>query len=277
MLSSVIDVLLCPVCDRGLAPAEGSLRCGAGHSFDIARQGYVNLLPGGTPTGSADTAEMVRCRSEFQAAGHYAPLAEAIAAHARDGLVLDAGAGTGYYLAAGLERAPGTIGLALDLSKYAARRAARAHDRIVAAVADSWRRLPVRDQAASLVLNVFAPRNGPEFHRVLAPDGSLLVVTPTGRHLAELVEQLDLLSVDAAKQDRLDAALGSWFEPIGKQDVEFSLQLAEHDVRNLVLMGPSAHHLSPETLTERLAGLTFPYVTTVSCTLSSYRPSSVAA
>ncbi|GAB3431960.1 class I SAM-dependent methyltransferase [Flindersiella endophytica] len=272
MLSEVVDVLLCPVCDRGLALAEGSLRCDTGHSFDVARQGYVNLLPGGGSTGTADTADMVRCRSEFLGAGHYAPLTSALASHARDGLVLDAGAGTGHYLAAVLDRAGGATGLALDLSKYAARRAAKAHPRAMAAVADSWARLPVADQAVSLVLNVFAPRNGPEFARVLRPDGVLLVVTPTGRHLAELVSQLDLLSVDAAKQDRLDAALGRWFEPLGKQEVEFGLTLSEADVRNLVLMGPSAHHLSPDDLTERLAELGFPYSATVSCTLSSYRP-----
>jgi 23S rRNA (guanine745-N1)-methyltransferase len=273
VLSSVIDVLLCPVCDRGLALAEGSLRCATGHSFDIARQGYVNLLPGGTSTGTADTAEMVRCRADFLAAGHYAPLTSAIASHARDGLVLDAGAGTGHYLAAVLDQAPDAAGLALDLSKYAARRAARAHPRAIAAVADSWARLPVTAGAVSLVLNVFAPRNGPEFHRVLRPDGVLLVVTPTGRHLASLVSRLDLLTVDAAKQDRLDAALAGWFEPVGShEDVEFVLTLSETDVRNLVLMGPSAHHLSPGDLSERLASLEFPLAATASCRLSAFRP-----
>jgi 23S rRNA (guanine745-N1)-methyltransferase len=272
VLSSVVDVLLCPVCDCGLALAEGSLRCATGHSFDIARQAYVNLLPGGTSTGTADTAEMVRCRAEFLAAGHYAPLASAIASRARDGLVLDAGAGTGHYLAAVLDQAGGAFGLALDLSKYAARRAAKAHPRAMAAVADSWGRLPVADEAASLVLNVFAPRNGPEFHRVLRPDGTLLVVTPTGRHLAELVSRLDLLNVDAAKQDRLDAALAGWFEPLGAREVEFGLTLPEADVRNLVLMGPSAHHLSPEDLAERLAPLSFPVSATASCVVSAFRP-----
>ncbi len=77
------------------------------------------------------------------------------------GCAADVGAGPGYYLAAVLGQLPGRAGLALDVSKFALRRAARAHPRIGAVAADAWRRLPVADGAAAVVVNVFAPRSGP--------------------------------------------------------------------------------------------------------------------
>ena len=130
----VVALLRCPICRDSLTAADGSLRCVAGHTFDIARQGYVNLL--GATTG--DTAAMVADRAAFLAAGHYAPLAALVAdwaASCVDGLVVDAGAGTGYYLGAVLARRP-SAGLALDSSPHALRRAARVGERVGAVVWD---------------------------------------------------------------------------------------------------------------------------------------------
>ncbi|HKN97561.1 MAG TPA: rRNA (guanine-N1)-methyltransferase, partial [Pseudonocardiaceae bacterium] len=158
----VVTALACPVCAAGLTRYGGALRCARGHSFDIARQGYVNLLAGtgSAHAGTADTAAMVADRADFLAAGHYAPLAALVAQRvgAPDGLVVEAGAGTGYYLAAVLDRAPDAVGLALDVSPAALRRAARAHDRLGAVGWDVWRPWPVRDGVADVVLDVFAPR-----------------------------------------------------------------------------------------------------------------------
>src|SRR5437763_1017493 len=74
---------------------------------------------------------------------------------------------------------PGATGLALDVSKYALRRAAKAHPRAGAAACDAWQGLPMRERTASVLLNVFAPRDGAEFHRVLRADGALIVAGPT--------------------------------------------------------------------------------------------------
>src|SRR5690349_12855486 len=120
MLADVVDLLRCPVCGDGLACGERSVRCPAGHVFDVARQGYAGLLTGGAHAGTADTAAMVAARAEFLGGGHFAPLAELIADRAAErapggGCVLDAGAGTGYYLSAVLDRLPGTPGVALDV------------------------------------------------------------------------------------------------------------------------------------------------------------------
>jgi len=277
VLTDVLDLLACPVCGAGLAPEERALRCASGHAFDIARQGYVNLLTGDARPGTADTPEMIRAREAFLGAGHFAPLADALAAQAAEALppagrILDAGAGTGYYLARLLDRAPGAVGLAVDASKHAIRRAARAHPRIGAVVADLWRPLPVRTAAVDAIINVFAPRNGPEYRRVLTPDGLLHVVTPTSRHLGRLIPELGLLTVDGRKRERLDRALGAHFVHVATTTVETEAVLDRDEVLTLVAMGPSARHVSAPRLHARLAELPAPIRVPLSVSLATYRP-----
>ena len=284
MLDDVAGFLACPQCGAGLARAGSALRCRAGHSFDIARQGYVSLLPPGARAPAGDSAPMVAARSDFLAAGHYGGLAARLAAAARaalgaagtaagsgvPGCVLDIGAGTGYYLAAVLDGLPGRAGLALDASKPALRRAARAHPRIGAVAADAWRRLPVADGAAAVVLDVFAPRQGAELARVLHPAGRLLVVTPNPGHLAELTGPLGLLSVDPRKEERLAATLGPGFALLGQDPYDAVLQLSHPEIAAVVGMGPSARHADPAVLAERMARLPQRVPVTLSVTLSVF-------
>ncbi len=253
--SDPFALLLCPLCGERFAAGERALRCERGHTFDVAKQGYVNLLPGDARPGTADSAEMVRARVEFLAAGHYAPLAGALARAVPDdaATVLDAGAGTGYYLAHALDRLPPAIGLALDLSKFALRRAARAHPRARAAVWDVWQPLPVRSAAVDVVLNVFAPRNPAEFHRVLRDGGTLLVVTPEPDHLAELrAGRAGMLDVDADKAERLAEALtaSGLFHPAESVALSYEMSLTAGEAADAIGMGPSARHLAgpPEIL-----------------------------
>ncbi len=187
-------------------------------------------------------------------------------------LVLDAGAGTGYYLAAVLDRLPGSVGLALDTSKIALRRAAQAHPRAGAVACDLWHPFPVRSGAASLILNVFAPRNGPEFHRVLRPDGALVVVTPTDRHLSELVRPLGLVSVDGRKQERLSVTLSPRFWLDRREEHTATLTLSHAEVTTLVQMGPSARHVDADQLRHRIAPLPDPMVVTASFSVAVYLP-----
>jgi 23S rRNA (guanine745-N1)-methyltransferase len=169
--------------------------------------------------------------------------------------VLDAGGGTGAHLAGVLDRAPDAVGVVLDASRYAARRAARSHPRAMAVVADSWARWPVRDAVLDRVLVVFAPRNGAETARVLRPGGRLVVVTPAADHLAELVGPLGLLTVDPAKADRLTATLAPHLHPVGSTPHRRQLALDHAAVRTLVGMGPHARHLAEEELADRIAAL----------------------
>ncbi|HEX6447289.1 MAG TPA: 23S rRNA methyltransferase [Streptosporangiales bacterium] len=283
MLDDVLPLLRCPVCRAPLRRDGGAVSCPDGHSFDVARQGYVNLLPGGMRRDPGDTAAMVRARTDFLDGGHFAALADRVAdlaaglAGEREGCVVDAGAGTGYHLGRTLDRLPGRVGVALDVSKHAIRRAARAHERIGAVVADVWRPLPVADGVASVVLDLFAPRNGAEFRRVLAADGALLVVTPTPRHLAELVAPLGLLTVDARKEERVAGALGGRFTAVAAEEQEQTLLLDRRDVVAAVSMGPSAWHVEPALLERRVAGLGEPVAVTSSVRLTVYRPAGVGS
>jgi 23S rRNA (guanine745-N1)-methyltransferase len=269
MLADVLPYLCCPHCDTALADAGGSLRCESGHVFDVARQGYVNLLSGKASV-TGDSAAMVAARDEFLSSGHYAPIvSRVVAACAGDGCVLDLGAGTGYYLAAVLDATPGRVGIALEVAKAALRRAARAHSRSGAVGADTWRPLPVRDGVISVALNVFAPRNAAEIARVLAPDGRLVVVSPTAAHLGELVSALDLLTVGEDKAARVSASLPG-FVPSTQDRCEFTMSLGHGEVLALVGMGPSAWHVDADTLRARVSALPSPVSVTGSVTVTSY-------
>jgi 23S rRNA (guanine745-N1)-methyltransferase len=288
VLADVEDLLRCPVCGDALGEAGGALRCAAGHSFDIARHGYVNLVP-----GRADTPEMVEAREAFLRAGHFRPLTCALAEEAQEavpgatgggsaagGAVVDLGAGTGHHLAAVLDALPDARGIAIDASPAALRRAARAHERAAAVGADAWKPLPLRDGIATIVLSVFAPRNAEEIARVLAPPaagpagpgagGVLLAVTPTTRHLHELVGPLGLLSVPDDKENRLDAQLASRFTLASRRTIEHAMFLTRDECAQLVRMGPSAWHVDEDSVNQSLQALPDPLTVTASVTLSAF-------
>ncbi|MDQ3580049.1 MAG: 23S rRNA methyltransferase [Actinomycetota bacterium] len=264
--------MVCPHCAETLTLDGGTLSCGNRHAFDVARQGYVNLLRGDTSI-VGDTAPMVKARAAFLDAGHYASVVDALVRALRPGpgVIADIGAGVGYYLAAALDAVPDRVGLAVDVSKHASRRAARAHPRIGAAVCDARQPLPVRDGAVGLVLNVFAPRNPVELRRILHPEGVLVVVAPTARHLGELVSTLDLLTVEADKQSRIDEKLAAEFTLVGREVCDFGMALSREDVAALVGMGPNAFHLADDRA-GRVADLAEPVRVTGSVIVSEYRP-----
>ena len=243
MSAGALGWLACPVCAATLAREGSALRCAAGHSFDVARQGYVNLLRRAAPE-NADTPEMLAARDRFLGAGHYAPIAAAVADLARGaGRIVEVGAGTGYYLAAALDAAPDAGGLATDVSPAAARRAARCHPRAAAVVADTWRRLPLPDGAVDLVLCVFAPRNPAEFARVLRPGGRAVVVVPGPGHLRELREGYGLLDVGEDKAERVRESFEGW--GFTQERLSYRLELSTAGVADAIAMGPNAFHGLP--------------------------------
>jgi 23S rRNA (guanine745-N1)-methyltransferase len=259
-LAALASRLRCPHCGAPLAPNDRALACERGHAFDLARQGHVALLAPGRRIARGDSSEMVAARETFLRAGHYSPLAAAIAAAARAvsrtdraRCLVDLGAGTGYFLAALLQELPDSLGLALDSSRFALRRALRAHRRIAAVYCDVWQGLPLGDETADLAVNVFAPRNGPEIGRILAPRGALIVVTPAPEHLHQLVSAVGMLRIDADKQARVRARLPASLVFASRRNVEFDMTLGPLEVQALVAMGPSAHHLDADDVRRRLA------------------------
>jgi 23S rRNA (guanine745-N1)-methyltransferase len=268
MNRDVVAYLRCPVCRETCGEDGNALRCARGHTFNLARQGYADLSAGPLPH-AGDSPAMVAARDEFLAAGHFAFVSTALAeaATGADGLAVDVGGGTGAHLAAVLDRNPDLLGLVLDASKPALRRAARAHPRAGAVRCDAWGRLPLADHGTALLLDVFAPRNGAEFHRVLRPDGRLLVVTPEADHLAELVGALGLITVDPAKEDRLAASLDAHFALARRQHLRATLRLDRAGVAAVVGMGPSAWHRDPDAV-----DIATPATVTAAVRLDEYAP-----
>lgn len=257
------SLLICPVCSQALsseppgwpeASAENGpphlLRCEQGHRFDAARQGYFNLLTGKGTGFQADTAAMVQARIDFLRGGHFLPLAEAVADAVAENAVerpaiLDAGAGTGYYLQAVRRRVPEKAAIALDISKFALRRAARLLPGVLCLVCDVWRPLPVADHCVDLIINIFAPRNPPEFARVMKGGGVLVVVTPRAKHLQEIAESAGLLGIHPGKESDLAASLEGAFDRVDARELEYAMTLSPSDIRNVAAMGPAGHHQLP--------------------------------
>lgn len=171
------------------------------------------------------------------------------------GPVLDLGTGTGFHLERTLEELPERLGLGLDNSKYAARRAARCHPRAGAAVADIWAGIPLRDDSVAVLLDVFAPRNGPEIERVLAPGGTAIVVVAGPDHLSGVPAGLGMINVDPGKSERLGAKL-SGLDPVGEVgEIEWTMSLSPEEVGDLVGMGPGAGRVDSETFAARISAL----------------------
>ncbi|GAA3694451.1 rRNA (guanine-N1)-methyltransferase [Zhihengliuella alba] len=286
-------LLACPVCAGPLERTEPRrLSCASGHRYDAAKQGYFNLLTGRGTKFREDTAEMVAARASFQAAGYYDALADAVADQVLEHLdiaggrrgapdpaagpvrIVDAGAGTGFYLARTIDAlesyAPGVQAAALDISRYAMRRAARV-PHTTALVWDLWRRLPLRDAGADVLLNVFAPRNGAEYRRIVRPGGLAVVVTPLPHHLAEVRDRLGMLGIAGGKEEAVGERLTDAFERIDSTSVESTLELDGVHAVDLALMGPAGHHADRDRIQARLDQSALPLTATAAFRIQSFR------
>ncbi|MBN8866911.1 MAG: methyltransferase domain-containing protein [Solirubrobacterales bacterium] len=272
MEKTAVDLLICPHCGGDLRENKGSLICSRGHTANIARQGYVSLLGRDSGTHTADSAEMVAARERFLDGGHFEPLAEALVAAsegAPEGAVVDLGCGTGHYLGKVLEALPDRVGIGVDNSKFAARRAAKIVPRAGVLVADIWDEIPIRDGAAGLMLNVFSPRNGEEMERILAPGGRLVVVTPQAGHLAELIERFGMISVDPEKEERLERSLGPLADGAESRELEWTMNLGRDQVRDLIEMGPSAGRMGGAEMDSALQELAEETAVTAAVTITT--------
>lgn len=187
-------MLTCPLCLAPLANADNGVVCAAGHRFDRARQGYLNLLPvqHKNSRDPGDNQAMVEARRDFLNAGHYAPVAQRLAelaAERQPARWLDIGCGEGYYTAQIAQALPRSEGYALDISREAVKRACKRAPQVTWLVA-SMARIPLPDASCQFLASVFSPLDWTEAKRLLAPGGGLMRVGPTREHLMELRERL---------------------------------------------------------------------------------------
>ena len=268
MLNDIVDVLADPADLTPLRGADGFTRLvsESGHSYDVAKQGYVTLAAGKGIGHEGDSLEMVNSRETFLSNGHFAPFVEAVsdavadvverAAGDADPIVVEAGAGTGYYLAHTLDLIEGARGVGLDVSVPAAKHLAKSHPRVGAVVADVWEQLPIRTGSVHALAVVFAPRNPAEFARVLVDGGEAVMLVADQGHLDELREPLGILGVEDGKIERLVAQSAGHLAPAADPElIEFPMQLGRDAIAVQVGMSPSARHLDPEVLQARVAEL----------------------
>ncbi|CAN5376611.1 methyltransferase domain-containing protein [soil metagenome] len=269
-LDRALDVLACPLCGGSLERDDGSLRCQNGHSFDIARQGYVSFTTGGGPHFQGDTSAMIAARDAFLAKGHYSPIVDAISSgSATDGWCVELAGGTGYYVSRVLDAAPQLNGITLDVSKHAAKAASRTHPRLASITGDVYATLPIRSASIDLVLSVFGPRRGDEIARILAPGGSVVVVTPRPSHLIELRERFGLLAIGADKEERLRTAMSPLLQT-GSTVLEYRAELSHTDVADAIMMGPNAFHQDRAQIEARVAEMPPIQPTTISVTVTRF-------
>lgn len=253
-------VLRCPVCGAAVHRDGGSLACEGvrRHTFDFSSAGYVNLAAA-KAAGGGDDAALIRARSAFLEAGHYAPIAdgvcEILTKYCKGGTVLDAGCGEGYYsnrmTGAGLH----TVGI--DLSKkgilHAAKSAGRAGLDTLFAVAGIFD-LPVADASLDAVVSLFAPVAEQEFLRVLKPGGILVTVAAGPRHLYSLKKVL--YETPYENERRADAPRE--MPPLEEKALTYVAELGNAQLQDLFAMTPYFYRTSREGRqrladTERLA------------------------
>jgi 23S rRNA (guanine745-N1)-methyltransferase len=266
----------CPVCRTLLALSQdgGSWACPAGHSFDVARAGYVNLLVAGQRRSRqpGDSEEMVRARHRFLATGAYDPLSHAVAdavRRERPSVVLDVGCGEGRHTRH--VEAPDVLGI--DVAKPAVAIAARAHPLgryAVASAAD----VPLQDAVVDLVVSVFAPVVPEELARVVRAGGTVLAVHPGPDHL----ENLRSLVYDDARPHEVKPPLRGaedLFTLAASESIRFPVVVAgAASLEDLFAMTPYRWH-APTDMRERLAAASAPRFETVAdMRISTYRRSS---
>lgn len=243
-------MLTCPLCLAPLSGSDHGVACPAGHRFDRARQGYLNLLPvqHKKSRDPGDNQQMVEARRRFLDAGHYAPLAERLAALAVDEAPrrwLDIGCGEGYYTARLAEALPAADGYALDISREAVKRACRRAPSLAWLVA-SMARVPLATASCELLASVFSPLDWAEARRLLAPGGGLLRLGPTREHLYELRERLYDEVRDYDDEKHL-SQIPAGMRLASSETLRYTLRLADAQARaDLLAMTPHGWRATAE-------------------------------
>ncbi|HBK86735.1 MAG TPA: hypothetical protein DDZ53_11970 [Firmicutes bacterium] len=251
----------CPVCGERIRLDEpATLRCGNCHAFDLARQGYVNLLTGKVKASKYDQA-LFAARLALNQSGFFvkllAALESSISTYAPQRrqeqlVILDAGCGEGSHLAYLVQRIQAAgrpaLGIGLDIAKDGIRLAASTYADLIWCVAD-LARSPLRAAQCDVILNILSPANYSEFKRLMQPDGIVIKVFPGPDYLQELRTALYAGSSKATyqKEDSVQQ-FGQQFSPLCTQHVYYRQQLAQTDLEYLLQMTPLAWNADEATL-----------------------------
>lgn len=239
--------LICPLCRGPLPAAEKTYRCAEGHSFDVAKEGYLSLLHGRLKgEGRGDSKAMMLARDRAHRAGVFDPLVDALKNLPLQNpleRMLELGCGEGFFLGhvVNIHRIATSYGL--DLSVDAVKLAARSRQATLILRADLLQPLPFADQSLDLIQSIFAPRPLAEIKRVLRPGGHALFVYPQPDHWQELRAFLPLAKIG---EEKLIASDLAGFESVSTLEVRVRRELTHAQLVDLVEMSPSIHRLTRE-------------------------------
>ena len=255
---------ICPVCKKRLKKLDNVLHCQNGHSFDIARKGYVNLLTTvkRNPKNSGDNADMVKARTSFLDKNYYLALARRIAETAgnclegkKEPMIIDSGCGEGFYTCVYAQKLPFARIFGIDISKAAISHCmTRIHIAGIKncefAVASSFE-LPFIKESADMVISTFAPVSNDEYARVLKKGGKLIVISPSPKHLFELKSA----AYDEPYENKPNNYGLNKFELSGEEIFEYKQLISStQDILDLFSMTPYLYKTSAEGI-ERLKAL----------------------
>jgi len=267
--------LRCPVCKASLLLESQTYRCANNHSFDLAKEGYVNLLLSHQRKSKnpGDDKAMIQARRRFFDSDAFNPVTEALqhstshiphptshvphptqeirlelatATKQSEVTILDCGCGEGHFLSA----LSGTR-FGVDVSKEAIRAAAKRYKDVTWIVANGMRELPFADQSLDCILSVLAPRNTDEFARILKPSGMLILGVPGPNHLIELRSRLNANAGDfEEKADEAAEKCAPLFEERSRDNIAYEITLNQKQIADLIQMTPIFWNSSPEAKEE---------------------------
>jgi len=225
-----VSDFICPHCKKVLELKNRSLICENRHCFDLAKEGYVNLLPVNSKKSKdpGDNSKMMAARRSFLEMDYYKPLADKLVniikniPDIENMTILDTGCGEGYYTGHIKDSINSVNMLGLDISKVAARYASQRYSDVRFCVASAFD-LPVGDSSIDIILRVFAPSSDSEIQRVIKTGGYFIAVTPGERHLYQL---RDIIYSDV-HNDLNEPIVSNGFDLKETIKVKYSLSLRE--------------------------------------------------
>ena len=248
---SALENYLCPLCQQALTLTDKTYRCDNNHSFDQAKQGYVNLLPVQFKHSKApgDNKEMVSARRAFLDKGFYQPLVDKMLElyqqyGEQNAPVLDAGCGEGFYTHQHKTATNNVYGvdIAKETIKIAAKRYKACHFSV-----GTLSKLSFSDNYFAWLVSVYAPILETEFTRLLKENGYLLTVTPAEQHLFELKQ----LIYRQAKEHDVSKSPIENLTLIEEQKLTYPMHFkCSNDVLNLLAMTPFAFKASKELIAQ---------------------------
>lgn len=252
--------LVCPIDGKKLQPSDKQLVCENGHSFDIARQGYVNLLPVQHKRSKqpGDSKTMVLARTHLLNTGIYQPVADRLTQmvsrhiiNDNDCCLLDAGCGEGYYFdflfnQLSQKKAENNLSfIGLDISKNAIVQATKRNKQISWLVGTN-RQPPLEDESVDIILCMFGFFSAEGFYKVLKPGGKIIVVDPGAEHLKELREIIyaEVKKPGQSNSSQIDNAK---FSLQCSENLQFKAEVSSNEQINyLLVMTPHFYRASKE-------------------------------